>query len=330
MEPIEIEVFRAGSRASRGITAEQLAEVASFDCDANPVGICFGHPKSNDPAAGTIAGFRADGNRLFAKVKAFTDKAVDGIKSGAWINRSMAFFHPDDEANPTPGKFAPRHLGLLGAAAPGIPGMGSLQKALAFAADGETLIVDGPPAAAWVEDPTSTDIIFTAPEAKPEPKAMEFTAEQKAENERLKAEADRLKADRLAFEAEQTTAFESGNASLVAGLVTAGKVLPAEADKLKMVFNALGRDTLEFSATDKSTPAAALASFLGEALTKRVPINDKLSPPTEFSAKDAPAGNWQSQAADIDGKARQRMKEKPSLDFVAAVEEIEREIAAAS
>lgn len=329
MEPIEIEVFRAGSRASRGITAEQLAEVASFDCDANPVGICFGHPKSNDPAAGTIAGFRADGNKLFAKVKAFTDKAVEGIKSGAWINRSMAFFHPDDEANPTPGKFAPRHLGLLGAAAPGIPGMGSLQKALAFAADGETLLIDGPPAAAWVEEPNPTAIIFTAREAQPERNDMEFTAEQKAENDRLKAEREKLAADRLAFEAAQTTAFENGNASLVAGLVTAGKVLPAEADKLKMVFNALGRGELEFSATDKSTPAVALASFLGTALAKRVPVNEQHSPSTEFNAKETPSGDWKAQAGDITAKARKLMETRPDLDFAAAVAEIDAEQSAA-
>jgi hypothetical protein len=331
MEPTEIEVFRAGTRASRGITPEQIAEVAAFDCDANPIGVCFGHPKSDDPAAGTIQKFRADGHRLFATVKSFTQKAVDGIKSGEWINRSMAFFHPEDVANPTPGKWAPRHLGLLGASAPGIPGMGSLQKALAFAADGETLIVEGDPAAAWVEEPVvePTPVIFTAPEAQPEPHVMEFTAEQIAENTRLKAEADKLKADRLAFEAEQTTAFAAGNASIVSGLVAAGKVLPNEADKLKLVFNAFGRDPIEFSATDKATPASALAAFLDTALPKRLPIGDRTSPSVEFTAPEA-GSDWKAQADQIEAKARAKMATRPSLDFAAAVEEVENETRAAS
>src|SRR5690348_13539215 len=107
-DEIELEVFRAGSKASRGITAAQLAEVAAFDCEANPVSGVIGHPKSDSPAEANILGFRLDGNKLFARVANWSDKLVDSIRNKRIVNRSMAFFDPDHEANPTPGKWAPR------------------------------------------------------------------------------------------------------------------------------------------------------------------------------------------------------------------------------
>lgn len=160
-----IEAFRGGTKASRGITAAQLAEVAEDDFDANPRGLCFGHPKNDDPAAGRITGAKVEGNSLMVKVTDLADKAIDGIKSGAWLNRSAAFFDPHHEANPRPGKWTLRHVGLLGAAAPGIPGMQPLKQAFSFDADGG-LLADGDPADAviYAPAPTGTAYVFESKE----------------------------------------------------------------------------------------------------------------------------------------------------------------------
>jgi len=323
----EIEVFRADTRASRGITAERLASVVAFDCDANPVGCVIGHPKSDSPAEGRIAGFRLDGNSLFAQLKGVSQKIVDGIKDNSILNRSMAFFHEDDEANPTPGKLAPRHLGFLGAAAPGIPGMPSLAKAFAFAAEdeaGDNLLVEAAPAPAWIEEPTPTAIIFTAKEptmSLPDPNApktktadeLAFEARQDAFNKRVRAQ------------------FEAANNAAVDQLVRETKVLPAEADALKLAFNALDPEAeeLTFGAGDKETKATAVShilSFMATALGKRVPTGERQSPALRFNAdpenKPSNMTTANSDAADLTTKANELVKANPSLSFEAAIERV--------
>jgi len=274
----EIEVFRAGTPAARGITAEQLAEVATYDCSEKLVPMCFGHPTSDTPAAGGVGGFRAEGNRLFAKVATLTEKAIEGIKSGEWLDRSMAFFHPDHEANPRPGKWSPRHVGLLGGAAPGIPGMAPLRAALAFDADGG-LVAEGAPADAIVyatEQPTTTHTVF---EAKEQPTMTDQTTDQAAE---FAAREERLAERERAAAARIRTQFEAGNNAAIDNLVREGKVLPAEAADLKTAFNALDpeADELTFGAGDKASKATAASKLLTfiAGLDKRVPLGDRTAP----------------------------------------------------
>ena len=268
---------RAGTPAARGITAEQLAEVATYECADKPVPLCFGHPTSDTPAAGGIGGFRAEGNRLFAKIASLTDKAIEGIKSGEWLDRSMAFFHPDHEANPRPGKWSPRHVGLLGGAAPGIPGMAPLRAALAFDADGG-LVAEGAPADAIVyatEQPTTTHTVF---EAKEPTTMTDKTPEELAFDARVAdlAEREQRAAARI------RTQFEAGNNAAIDNLVREGKVLPTEAADLKIAFNALDpeADELTFGAGDKTSKATAASKLLTfiAGLDKRVPLGDRTAP----------------------------------------------------
>lgn len=324
MDEIEIEVFRADTRASRGITAADIAQVAAFDCAANPVPNVLGHPAGDKPAIKHVTKFRADGSSLFATIPKAATKIWDGIRDGSILNRSIAFFDPNHESNPTPGKWAPRHLGWLGAAAPGIPGLPALSetvKSLAFAADGETLDVLGPPADAIVfsSTPTTVHTVFEAKETA----AMEKTPEQIAAETALAERVAAQDAREAAFAARETSTFESGNAALVNGLVAAGKVLPADVAALSLVFNALGRDELTFSATDKSTPAIALAKFLGDKLPKAVPLGERQSPAGEFEAGDKPLT-----AAQFNAKAEKIAKDK-SITFEAAAEELNAALEAA-
>lgn len=318
----EIEVFRAGTPAARGITADQLAEVATFDCSEKPVALCFGHPENDTPAAGGIGGFRVDGNSLFAKITSLTEKAIDGIKGGEWLDRSMAFFHPNHEANPRPGKWSPRHVGLLGGAAPGIPGMAPLKKALAFDAAGE-LSAEGAPADAVVYEaaPTTVHTVFSTkePPVTDQTADTEFAARVKAADEREAAIAAREKA---AAERVRNT-FNASNGGAIDALVQSGKVLPTEVDGLKLAFAAFDPEAeeLTFGAGDKATKASAashLLAFLATALPKRIPLGERQSPDTQFAA-DAPAT---PQAFNVLVEAR--MKEK-GMTFAAAAEEIEAE-----
>jgi len=321
-----IEAFRIGGKASRGIKPEHLAEVVDDDFGANPRALCFGHPKSDDPAAGTITGAKVEGNSLMVELGTMTSKAIEGIRSGEWLNRSAAFFDPHHEANPRPGKWTLRHVGLLGGAAPGIPNMQPLSKALAFSADGDDLdgleiLGDPADALVYAGAPTPFHTIFDAKEP-----TMERTQAQIDADNEFKAREDRLKEREEAAAKRVRNQFEASNGSSIDALVLAGKVLPAEADALKLSFNAFDPEAedLTFGAGDKATKASAVShilTFMAAALPKRVPTGERLSPSREFNAdttdRDAPIAE---QAGDLTAKARARMVANPSLSFEAAIE----------
>lgn len=139
--------------------------------------------------------------------------------------------------------------------------------------------------------------------------------------EQIDADAERLRTDRLAFEAEQRTARETANASIVDTLVAGGKLLPKDADRAKLIFNALDPAPLEFAAGEaKRSPAAELAALLGGAV-KLVPVDDgRRSPVLKFAAdKD---GDPDTASGKITAAARALMKEDESLTFEAAVERV--------
>lgn len=318
-----IEAFRVGGKASRGIKPEHLAEVVTDDFDANPRALCFGHPKNDDPAAGKITGAKVEGSSLMVEVDNLSPDAIEGIKSGKWLNRSAAFFDPHHEANPRPGKWSLRHVGLLGAAAPGIPGMGSLQKALAFDADGG-LVADGDPADALIFAPKATDVHFIF-ESK-EPDAMDPNDPNHPDNIAKREQAQTKREQE--FSARVKRQFDAGNSASIDALVAGGKVLPGEAEGLKTAFAAFDAeaDELTFGAGDKETKATAashLLAFMAAALPKRVPVDEgSKSPPTEFGAKDAPTGDHHAQARSLDSKARKLMADQPGLTFEAAIEQV--------
>jgi len=326
MKEIELEVFRAGSKASRGITAADIAPLAEFDCEANPIGAVIGHPKSDSPAKAVIKKFRVAGNSLFATLADIKDELVEGVKNNELLNRSMAFFSPEHEANPTPGKLAPRHLGFLGASAPGIPNMAPLKAAFEFAAadendDEDRFIVTGDPAEAIVFEAAPTPVR----RIQEEPQGM-TEQEIQAEKDRLKAERDAFEADRTAFAAAAETSRKNANKARVTALVTAGKVLPANAGKLELIFNALGDDELEFSATDKGLAADALAGILSAGPTLVDADGKPLSPTSrrEFSAGDQEGAIATGHS--IAATARKNVEANPGLSFAAEVERLTNEI----
>lgn len=287
-DEIEIEAFRAGTPASKGITAAQLQEaVSGYDPARNPAPVVMGHPKDDDsaPSFGRLADARVDGNKLFVKIEGLADEAKDGVRKHRILNRSMAFWHPNHPSNPTPGKLSFRHLGLLGGSLPAIPNMAPLR----FSADDETgeLIADGEPGEA---------IIFGAPvEAKaPEidldelaakvadklkPEAQpgkEFSvplteAELEAREAELKAREDKLAEDETTFAAKAEAAAkaekasrEEANATFAAGLVEAGKFPAGHKDDLVAILNALPCEVLKFSGDNEEAPAAALKRILAD------------------------------------------------------------------
>lgn len=293
---MEIEVFRAGNAAANaaGITAADLAEIAAFDCAAHPVPNVIGHPTTDMPACDRVVKFRAEGNSLFADVPETSPgfaPIVQGIKGSTILGRSMAFFGKSHPSNPTPGKLAPKHLGFLGAAAPGIPGMPPLAQSFAFAAD-DVLTVTGDPAPAVVFEAAPTPVLtFTETPAAPAAPTLENDTVTDAE--KLAADQAQFAADKAAhdakvaaFAADQATARKAANAATVDGLVAATKVLPADRDDLVAAFDAVDNGEVIAFASDankKGSPVSIIAGILAKG-GNVVPVTegDQLSP--TFSA----------------------------------------------
>lgn len=294
MDEVEIQAFEADTKASKGLTAAHVAEIASgYDPEKNPAPLVWGHPASDSPSLGVIAAARAEGAKLFVKVKNIAKEVIDGVKEGRILNRSVAIWAPDHPSNPNPGKYSLRHLGLLGGQAPAIPNMPRLR----FASDDSVLESDEGPADAllFTVEPSPTKVQeVREPSPAKEPtmtedeikaKEAEFDARQKELDEREAAAKKREEE----FAASETKRRESENEAAIAAAIEAGKVLPAEKEGLAAIFNALPVKAMTFSAElgGECEPRQALAKFL-DALPKRTAVGEgRKSPEGEFSADGA-------------------------------------------
>lgn len=299
---MEIELFRADTRASKGLTAAHIAEAAAcYDADKAPAPIVFGHPSNDSPALGLLSSVRAEGSKLFGTLANVAQELVQGVRDRKVLNRSVAFWDPHHPSNPNPGKFSVRHLGFLGGQSPAIPGMAPLR----FSADDDNVLEVNPdvaPADAMifaVETPTGVQTII---EPAPKTQEKEFAvteleiaqkaaADAKAEAAAEKARADKLQADAdnaaATFAASEATRRTNEDAAATQAALDGGQITPAEKKDLDVVFSALSTDALTFSTGD-AEPRIALANFL-KALPKRAPGNTdtRTTETKEFSANPA-------------------------------------------
>ena len=116
-----VEVFKAGNHVtSAGVpctfTRADLDQmVANHALGAAPA--VLGHPKHDAPAYAWVGEYKVDGDSLFAKFKDINPAFEQGVKSGAYRNRSVSVY------NDATCGFRVRHVGWLGAAPPAIDGL---------------------------------------------------------------------------------------------------------------------------------------------------------------------------------------------------------------
>jgi len=311
MNEVEVEAFRADTKASKGLTAAHIAKAAAlYNPETAPAPLVFGHPKNDSPSLGLVSAARAEGSKLFLKLKDIAAETVQAVKDRKILGRSIAFWDPDHPSNPNPGHYSIRHLGLLGGQAPAIANLSPLR----FSAEEDALESDDGPADAIiyaVEDtPTRVQTVTeprpkeptmadekTADELKIELAASE-TAREAAEKEAadLKAAAEKRDREFAAAEANRRT---TENTAALDAVVAEGRVLPAEKDDLAQLFEALPVEAKTFAAGDIE-PRVALANFL-KGLPKRAPIGKDVKSPKEFADVDSPEAK---EAAALAGRAK--------------------------
>ncbi len=133
----EIEVLRTGTFVDANgrrvsISISDLNELAdSYDSKIHESPLVAGHPKDNDPALGWAKSFKVVGNKLIGITREVHKNLSKAIKKGLYKKVSLSFYDANSTSNPVPGKKYIRHIGILGAAAPAVPGL----KPLAFSDD---------------------------------------------------------------------------------------------------------------------------------------------------------------------------------------------------
>ncbi len=125
----EIEIFRTGTHSplkGAALTfgvAELEAIAASYDPASYEAPIVVGHPALDAPAYGWIASLRVNGDRLLATPKDVDVQFAAAVREKKYKRVSASFWPPVAPNNPTPGKWALKHVGFLGAAAPAVKGL---------------------------------------------------------------------------------------------------------------------------------------------------------------------------------------------------------------
>ena len=129
-----VDVMRTGTftpsdRDTYKVTTELLDNcIRLFSSGERRVPLVFGHPKTNAPAYGWVSSLRRVGDVLQAQFAQVHDDAKTLVENGYFKNVSVSL-------NPGGGL---RHIGLLGAVQPAIPGLRDVQ----FEAGEESIVLE--------------------------------------------------------------------------------------------------------------------------------------------------------------------------------------------
>ncbi|MEW6708313.1 MAG: hypothetical protein AB1403_00690 [Candidatus Riflebacteria bacterium] len=311
MKPIHI--LRPGKfKAMNGTEVEfavsDLETVArSYDPAVFQAPIVVGHPKDNDPAFGWVKSLKAVGEKLIAEPERLVAQFAELVQQGIYKKVSASLFTPDHSSNPKPGEYYLKHVGFLGAAAPGIPGLDPVN----FAADEEAICVE------FSIEPESDDQerpVSAGTEKPPVPKEKNNLDKEK---QALEAQKKGLEEKEASLKVRERNIKRLEFSAFVDSLKKEGKVLPAfEKDLVNFMESIDGEVTVEFAETQK-TPLDFFKDYL-----KKQPNIVSLA---EFAAesKAAPGEMTSEQLAEKAVQLKQKLQgEGVTLSFSEAVERV--------
>ncbi len=153
------ELFRAGTHTAMNGAAYSFAPddlrnmVAAYSSARRPAPLCPGHPEDDRPALGYVHDLHinSDATCLFAQAEV-SGTLIGMVRAGQFNAVSAAFYAPDVPANPRPGVYYLKHVGML---PPSMPPAVKNMAGLAFAA-GTGLCFAEAPVAAFAAPPGFT------------------------------------------------------------------------------------------------------------------------------------------------------------------------------
>lgn len=273
MENNWIEICKAGtwtanSGESVTITREKMDEiVGAYKPAEREAPLVFGHPELNHPAFGWATALKRDGDLLLAKFKQVPDAVKKLVADGHYKKVSLALM---------PDRKTLRHVGLLGAAQPAVPGL----KDVAFAA-GDAVILEFSTEPARAGNQIAKEGVMPTVAELEKQLADEKAARKAAEKKAADAEAAAGTAQ-TELAAQKDRQIETTIETRLDDLVEKNRIVPAEKAALKAVALSLGKSGGEIELSEgsgKKQVVEHLFDFLGS-----LPDRGML---TEFSA---PAG----------------------------------------
>lgn len=308
-----IRIFRKGSFTSvEGVKVSfgdaELAEVAaSYDREKDPAPLVIGHPRLDDPAYGWVDRLEVRDGELLA----YPDPArlepsfAEAVREGRYAKVSAQFYPPAHPGNPSPGQYHLKHVGFLGAHAPGVKGLGRVSFG---AAD------DASPLLTIEQEKVMPDNGTKEQEASFAEREQSLKDREDAIARREKEAADKAAKERHAV-----------NVSFAEGLIKEVKLAPAGKDILVGVLDALGDgEAVSFGEAGELTPRAALIKLFDQAQPLvslgEAAADDGKEPGKGLASFAAPAGYEVDPArAALFDKARSLQAENPKLSWMDAV-----------
>lgn len=121
------------------LTAADLQDIATaYNPGVHEAPLTIGHPTHDAPAYGWVKSLSFADGALNADCEQSTELG-ELVSKGHFKKVSASFYTPAAPGNPTPGKWALRHVGFLGAQPPGVKGL----KAVSFAEAEEGVVTFG-------------------------------------------------------------------------------------------------------------------------------------------------------------------------------------------
>lgn len=308
-----IEIFKPGTHTDMGghsITfddATLAAIAANYDATRHEAPLVVGHPATDDPAYGWVTGLRMENGRLLADLQQVDGGLADLVQQGRYKKVSPSFYLPDSRANPKPGQFYLRHVGVLGAQPPAVKGLRTLKFADALTGDFITF----------------TEVSMSQEELAAREEALRNRESELATQEAVFAER-RTALERGLAEARQTRIQQQ-----VDGLVASGHLLPREQHGVVALLTAMPEgQTLAFAEDDQQvqrTPEEVLLAILRRAAPAVTygEMVDKVNLPPAFVAP--PGWAVDADRSALHSQALSFMESNKGVDYLSAVQAVSRQ-----
>lgn len=344
---IEIPIFQSGTHTAmngeaRAFTdADLSATAAAYDPALFDAPAVIGHPEHNGPAWGWVESLVTKGGMLWAKLRDLDASFVEMVRAKRFKKISASFYLPDSPANPKPGVFYLRHVGFLGAAAPALKALPSVNLS---ETDGALIYEEKMyyhPAANLMQYGQTGPIDHTenpmTQENKDELKSiLEKVAALEAENTKLKTQSSEFQEQATAAQtqlAEQERAAKhAAHVAFCDKLAGEGRLLPAVQAVAVAALDLIAAQEkpLEFSEGDNKAQLtvdkfkAALSSFpVIVDFAERSKDDGKTT--TKAANLAVPPGfEVDPKAAALHNKALAYIEQHPGTEYVAAVAAVER------
>jgi len=309
------------------VTADLLAQLAaSYDPAVHRAPLVIGHPQTNSPAFGWLERVTATDAGLFGTPTQVDPAFAAAVRDARYPNRSLSFWPAGHPGSPVPGQPYIRHLGVLGATAPAIPGLQGAD--LAAIPDGVLSIPSSfilPPSFAAEPEPMAdpSETVDLAARIAAVDERERASAAQAAALDKTKADLERRAQD---LAAQEETALRTTLAAFASRLADEVRIRPADVPALAEILLRLGpgEPAVCFAAPTAPTEPAHGAVWLRGFLSALPPLVELAERATKERVKGAPS------AADDAKVARRAQAFKAAQDaaghpisFAAAVAAVE-------